>query len=512
MEKRLFFAIALSLLVLIFWSAFITKAYHVDNKEVTKNIESTPVAVKPAPVISQGIPEKEQKATTTVTLERDAFDLVFTESDASLKKVVFKKHQNHVFSLSQGLLVQDQNLLFKVAGQDSRSVSFVARDSEKKVIKKFEFSDDNYDFFLTVLFDNNSASPLKIKVPLEIGELDFSNSAQSQFIQALVKNDEKVHFLNAKKNESFSAVNFAGIKDQYFCVIVDPDQDAAVATVNKVNNQMSKLYLETNEISIDPGKSYEFKYRIYLGPQDIGELNKVNPNWAVFINYGTFDLISQVLLQMLYFIYKLVHNWGVAIVLLSILIYFCLYPLTLKQMRSMKEMQLLQPHIEELKCKYKDNPQKLNKEIMELYREHKVNPFGGCLPLILQMPIFFALYQALMRSIVLKGADFMWIKDLSLPDRLFLFPGSVPFIGNEFNLLPIIMAIGMFFQQKMSMSSASVGSNAEQQKMMLVLFPILFGFIFYHMPSGLVLYWLTNSILTITFQYKTTQIKTSLAK
>lgn len=173
----------------------------------------------------------------------------------------------------------------------------------------------------------------------------------------------------------------------------------------------------------------------------------------------------------------------------------------------MKEMQLLQPHIEELKCKLKDNPQKLNKEIMELYRQHKVNPFGGCLPLILQMPIFFALYQALMRSIVLKGATFMWIKDLSQPDRLFLFPATIPFIGNEFNLLPIVMAIGMFFQQKVSMSSATVGSNAEQQKMMLILFPIMFGFIFYHMPAGLVLYWLTNSILTVAFQFKTKQIK-----
>ena len=144
----------------------------------------------------------------------------------------------------------------------------------------------------------------------------------------------------------------------------------------------------------------------------------------------------------------------------------------------MKEMQALQPKIEELRKAYKDNPQKLNKEIMQLYKEHKVNPFGGCLPLILQMPIFFALYQALMRSVALKGASFLWIKDLSEPDRLFLLPVSLPVLGNEINILPIVMTIGMFIQQKLSSSSSS-GSTAEQQKMMLIIMPLMFGLIFY---------------------------------
>jgi YidC/Oxa1 family membrane protein insertase len=154
----------------------------------------------------------------------------------------------------------------------------------------------------------------------------------------------------------------------------------------------------------------------------------------------------------------------------------------------MKEMQALQPHIEEIRKTYKDNPQKLNKEIMGLYREHKVNPFGGCLPLILQMPIFFALYQALMRSVFLKGASFLWIKDLAEPDRLFMLPVSLPILGNEINILPIIMTIGMFIQQKFSMASAGSGS-ADQQRMMMIVMPLMFGLIFYHMPSGLVLCW-----------------------
>jgi YidC/Oxa1 family membrane protein insertase len=146
----------------------------------------------------------------------------------------------------------------------------------------------------------------------------------------------------------------------------------------------------------------------------------------------------------------------------------------------------------------------MNKEIMELYREHKVNPFGGCLPLILQMPIFFALYQVLMRSVALKGAHFLWIKDLSEPDRLFRLPNSLPILGNDINILPIIMAIGMFVQQKLSMRGAS-GTAAEQQKMMLVIMPVMFGFIFYRMPSGLVLYWFINSALMLFSQIRAQQ-------
>jgi YidC/Oxa1 family membrane protein insertase len=195
-----------------------------------------------------------------------------------------------------------------------------------------------------------------------------------------------------------------------------------------------------------------------------------------------------------------VHNWGLAIIVLSLIIYIILFPLSLKQMRSMKEMQALQPTIEELRKTYKDNPQKLNKEIMELYREHKVNPLGGCLPLILQIPIFFALYQALIRSIFLKGASFLWIKDLSEPDKLF----KINLTGKtlDINILPILMALEMFIQQKISTTATGTGTS-EQQRLMLILFPIMFGFIFYSMPSGLVLYWFINSTLMLIYQFRT---------
>jgi YidC/Oxa1 family membrane protein insertase len=158
--------------------------------------------------------------------------------------------------------------------------------------------------------------------------------------------------------------------------------------------------------------------------------------------------------------------------------------------------------MEKLKIQHKDNPQKLNKEIMELYKKYKINPLSGCLPMLLQMPIFVALYQALMKSLELRSASFLWIKDLSSPDAVPL-PFALPIVGMSLNILPLIMVGAMVLQQKIStksMGSAVTEEQKQQQKMMLVIMPIMFGFIFYNMPSGLVLYWVVNTILTIIEQ------------
>ena len=136
---------------------------------------------------------------------------------------------------------------------------------------------------------------------------------------------------------------------------------------------------------------------------------------------------------------------------------------------------------------------------MLLYKKYKVNPLSGCLPMLLQIPIFFALYQILMRFIAIKGAHFLWIKDLSLPDALFTFPASLPFIGKTFNLLPVLMAGVMFAQQKFTQPKTV---SSDQQKMMTMFFPIFLGIIFYNFPAGLTLYWLTNSVLSAAYQYK----------
>jgi len=182
--------------------------------------------------------------------------------------------------------------------------------------------------------------------------------------------------------------------------------------------------------------------------------------------------------------------------------------LTAKGMSSMRKMQTLQPEMSTLKEKHKGNPQKLNKEMIGLYKKHKINPASGCFLLLLQMPVFFGLYQVLWRSVAFKGANFLWIKDLSAPDRLIIFPFSAPFVGNELNILPILMGIMMFFQQKVTSKNMVVTDSAQaaQQKMMQTFFPILMVFIFYKFASGLALYF-TMFYLLSTF----TQIKMAKA-
>jgi len=505
MERRLTLAIALSLLVLMSWSAWVSKTYHPENKEVTtKNAPPINIPYQPAPSL---VVERVPPPASLFKFTQEKLEITFIEPQAAIKEVVFKAYQNYKLPLRNGFFLVDNALLFKKESSSNAAVTFIHRDQNKEITKKFIFSNANYTIDLDIEMQNLSALPLKMNLPLILGALYFDpKNIQARYQEVTVATKDKVLHPNAHKDVDFEKVNFLALRDRYFCALVEPESDNYGGFIRKISPQESEIGLKPTEITLLPGQSTKQKFRIYLGPQELKIINHVKPEWSTVVYYGTFDFISQMLLRLLGFLFQLVHNWGLAIVILSLVIYAVLYPLTLKQMRSMKEMQALQPQIEELRKTCKDNPQKLNKEIMELYRQHKVNPMGGCLPLILQIPIFFALYQALLRSVVLKGANFLWIKDLSEPDRLFLLPKSLPIIGNEINILPVIMAIGMFSQQKLSMAKSG-GAAAEQQKLMLIMFPLMFGFIFYRMPAGLVLYWFINSTLTLIYQFRISQEK-----
>ena len=507
MEKRTILAIALSLLILLSWSALTSKSHLIDSKAVTqKTSAQAPLPQKQVELPQQEKPE-EIAPESLLTLKMEKFDVVFNEHKAAIQEVVFKGHQNYKFPLKYGFYLDDKELNFKKVSSDLTQVTFLHTDQAKRISKKYSFSNSSYDIWLEISIQNLSSAPITISEPIILGVQNFSpKNTQAHFQDAMAQTKEKTIHLNARKTLEIPGVKFLSLRDKYFCAIIEPSSAGYSGFVRKINSQESELGIDKVGLVINATTTSLEKFHIYLGPQDLHTINKLQPTWSSVIYYGTFDIISQVLIQLLEFLNRLVHNWGLAIVILSLLVYFLLYPLSIKQMRSMKEMQVLQPKIEELRKTYKDNPQKLNKEIMALYKEHKVNPFGGCLPLLLQMPIFFALYQALMRSVALKGASFLWIKDLSEPDRLFLLPASIPVLGNEFNILPIVMAIGMFIQQKLSGASAT-GAAAEQQKMMLFIMPIMFGLIFYHMPAGLVLYWFINSALMLIFQVRMSRAK-----
>lgn len=504
MEKKLFLAIALSLLILLSWSAFVSKVYHIENKEVTQSNTLPQPQIETKQPSDISVPDKELESSPSLNFKSKNMEVVFSESRAAIKEVIFHSYQSYKFPLLQGFLLDDSSLVFKKEGLFEDSVGFVYSDQEKKISKKFNFSNINYDIVLEIKIKNLTSSALDIKFPLLLGELNLTDSdGQGRFKDFAVAGPEKIAHPNPQKDAVFTSFKFLGLRDRYFCAIIEPaDNDRFSGFVKKINGHNSEMGLRLKDTILAPHQEVLLKFHIYLGPQELRVISSIRPDWTIIVNYGTFDFISQFLLQVLGFLFKIVQNWGLAVISLSILIYFLFYPLTLKQMRSMKEMQALQPRIDELRKNYKDNPQRLNKEIMELYREHKVNPFSGCLPLLLQMPIFFALYQALMRSIALKGARFLWINDLSQPDRLFILPFSLPIMGNEINILPVVMTIGMFIQQKMSMTSSTTSGVAEQQKLMLIIMPLMFGLIFYHMPAGLVLYWFINSALMLIYQIK----------
>jgi YidC/Oxa1 family membrane protein insertase len=209
--------------------------------------------------------------------------------------------------------------------------------------------------------------------------------------------------------------------------------------------------------------------------------------------------LAMPLLVSMQFLYKFVHNYGIAILILTLLIKIIFWPLGNKSYKSMKDMQKLQPKLAELREKYKNDKTKISQETMALYKTHKVNPVGGCLPMVIQIPVFFGLYKTLLYAIELRHAPFcLWIQDLSAPDTLFgHIPSWFPLIGGfAIGPLPILMGATMFIQQKMSPPAG----EPMQQKMMLLM-PVIFTFMFLNFPSGLVLYWLFQNILSIGQQH-----------
>jgi len=490
MEKRALLAIILSSLVLLIWSSFMRTTVP-PSSQVIENKTDTGVKL-PA------IQTPPQKDLPTECLDLALITACFVPDQAQLKEVIFKEYQKHLFDL-RGLYLEELNPSFKTETLGQKSV-FLYEDAEKSITQELLYSNSNYSIELRIKIRNKKDQGLNLHLPFVLAQVRKPNGDARLASQEIVwQTAQETQRLSPWKDKTSSEnIQFIALRERYFCAILQPQEIASKAFIKRLDNKTSAigLWLATQ---LPAQQEVTLKFLVYIGPQDQALLKDIHAQWQSIVNYGFFDPLSKLLLKLLHLFYSLVHNWGLAIILLSLCIFLLLFPLLLKQMRSVKEMQILQPKIEELRKLYKDNPQKLNKEIMELYKEHKINPLGGCLPLLLQLPIFISLYQALLRSLELKGANFLWIKDLSEPDRLFLLPVNLPVLGNEFNLLPIFMAITMFLQQKLT-SKAAVSN--EQQKMMLILFPIMFGIIFYHMPAGLVLYWFINSLLMFIYQLR----------
>jgi len=256
-----------------------------------------------------------------------------------------------------------------------------------------------------------------------------------------------------------------------------------------IKKEIIKSYARLPEQNIPPHQKITYKLTYYAGPKLYYHLASIGNDFNKIINFGTIlSPISRFIIWGLNILYKIFKNYGICIIILTIIIKIILYPLTKSSMVSMKKMKELQPQMEEIREKYKDNPQKMNQEIFALYKKHKVNPVSGCFPIFLQIPIFFAFYKTLINAVELKGAHFLWIKDLSLPDTI-IHIGSFPI-----NALPIIMGITQLISQKQT-------STDKKQEQIIYFMTIFMLMIFYNMPSGLVLYWLVSNIVSIVQQW-----------
>lgn len=254
------------------------------------------------------------------------------------------------------------------------------------------------------------------------------------------------------------------------------------------------------------GERVETDFRFYIGPTQLSLLKEaaghgfpeLEEALQFFSSVGFMDAFAKLLLRLMHFFHERVWaNWGVAIILLTILVRMAVFPLTLKGMKSMKRMQLLQPEIEKIKEETKENPQEFQKRTMELYKHYGINPIGGCMPLLLQMPVFFALYRMLWSAFELRGAEFLWIEDLSKQDALIEFGFEIPLIFfsiDAFNVLPILMAVAMLVSQRMTPTTVAM---QPQQKMIMNIMPVMFSVFLYNYASGLNLYILTSTLLGI---------------
>ena len=288
-------------------------------------------------------------------------------------------------------------------------------------------------------------------------------------------------------------LGWAAHVDSYFMCALVPAK-GNIGSFTAVGQDKVRTVLAGGIMKLAPGEGTEFRYEGYFGPKKLAYLKETGYDLGKAINFGWFDVLAKPMLYLLNFFHSILGNYGIAIILLTCLIKGAFWPITQKGMKSMKNMQKLQPKVSKLREKYKDDPARMNQEMMALYKTYKVNPVGGCLPMLIQIPFFFALYKVLMAAIELRHAPFMlWINDLSAPDRL-MIGFDIPIL-HGIPVLTILMGASMYLQQKMTPTTA----DPTQAKVMQFL-PVIFTVMFINFASGLVLYWFVNNLLSILQQ------------
>jgi len=494
MEKRIIIATILSSLVLIVWWIFIFPP-HTPPQINRSIIENKQKVVS----VSDDKEKTEKQTKIEYIFESNIWKVIFDPYGSKIKHWYIKETKSKDYSLPD--LVFDpegENLstfntvefqfLKSFKDENFQYVIFCLKNNNFEIYKKYKLSLKNHFHELIIEVNNKSKNvlPFDILWGPGLGSDEKIKENEKKILRpySIEKIEDKSNSYRLKKLKSgeYEFKNFfsVGFDNTYF----------VVNFINS-NNSIDKVFLQKNEktniqqISLNteilPNSKKTINILFFLGPKIYTELKKINNGLEKTVDFGLFGDLTKLFLFILNYLYKLVHNYGFAIIILTLIIQIITLPLIIKSMSATKAMKKIQPKITEIQQKYKNDPKRMQTEIMYLYKSQKVNPFGGCLPMLLQIPIFWSLFTGLKGAYELRNAKFiLWIKDLSHQDPV----------------LPILMGISMFIQQKMS----TVASD-QSQKMLLYFMPIMFVIIFWNFPSGLVLYWLTSNILSIIIQY-----------
>jgi len=523
MEKRAFIAVGLSIAVFYIFSMLFAPQKRPGEQSIP--VKASPVATSPAELPSQPTAGQTQPVTTAlpqaatvsqkdVKIETDLYSAVFSSRGGSLKSLTLKKYRDENTPSSKqvilgndadpnlrsfstratGIAFSDASLFIADADSltlsngESKQLTFNYISGQGFTIRKvYTFSAGLYGIKLETQVFNNSAAPLVGSIqhvmtyPAEpkVKDNRFDTAGSYIYSDNSLQSDKIKDVATATKRYDKN-IQWAGFADKYFLNTILSDKNSiASVELKKSTTGFFESTVTSPQFTVNPGQTYSVTHRLFVGPKDIDILKAQGNKLEESLDLGWFTVIANPLLYTLKFFYKYVGNYGVAIIIITIILKVLFFPLTHKSYKSMKGMQKIQPEMTKMREKYKDDRDAMNKAVMELYREHKVNPMGGCLPMVVQIPVFFALYKSLMFSIELRHAPFyFWITDLADKDPYYV--------------TPVIMGVTMFIQQKMTPSNM----EPMQQKMMLAL-PVVFTFMFLSFPSGLVLYWLLNNVLTI---------------
>jgi len=426
-------------------------------------------------------------------------------------------------NLPLGLTFNGANLPVEENWEVDREQLRLVQDNEKgeitfskslengvKILKRFRFTSDQYTVNLEVEVQNNSSKEITSQLGLEwVGKIELERLAKEEnkdygLKYAFLKSGkvEKKEFGGASSSgcvpgcgstkttvEPFETKEIGDIKwfsfgGEYFsALLIPPPSKEITVSVKGSDKEPLKADLAPSAVSIAPREKVNMTYQVYLGPKDEDQLKTLGVGAEKLVDFGYFTIVAKPLLWFIRFTHKVTGNYGLDIIIISILIKIIFLPLTQISFKSMKEMQRVQPEMNRLKEQYKNDKARLQQEIMLLYKRRKINPMSGCLPMLIQIPVFIALYNALQNGIEMRHAPFfLWIMDLSAKDPIYV--------------TPIIMGATMFIQQKMT---PTAGDPAQAK--MFLLMPVMFTFLFLSFPSGLVLYWLINNVLSIAHQY-----------